>query len=1066
MIKRTYKISLKRYIQIILVVLAVWLICGSLAVRAESTPKGQIVFSVEKSTIGQGFIIEPQYVDFYDGDTLASITLRQLTKAGRRYNYDGRLQHGFYLSEISDPGRGTVKIPDYIQDIIKKNKLKLYQKDYTPEYLGEKDYCPQSGWVYDYNGVQPNTSACDIVPRNGAVLQWKFTVVTLGKDVNGDMEYLNSNGKAVPDRVKLNKLLAEVRRKPELMKNSSVKSAYDRCLKLTVNMRTSRSDLTTDMNTLRKALNWNTVSEIQLWGNQPGECTVKNGTPEKNIPFPRVLKANKSDGQTVNMNVTWYCEDGFQASKAGDYIFTPVIPDSYIVSEDAKLPTFTVHVRKFGDVNKDGLVNEQDIEKMMDSTGNYFGKEFESDEEGAVCDLNEDGIVNMQDYSLLNGAINGTDVRSEDDGKLVLKFASADCKAGEETTAELILYSGMLDTVGMQLNTTEIAPGIKLKCHAGFQVEFHKTNDKGIFVMLGRRSGAMSAQNLQGISIGTFTFTCKKDGNPALSFGEATETVSEGQSILGYRNGYKVTFDTGANYGTDTRFLFQLNQGRVRTGQIQDDEITENGLTMKTVKVIFRASDAENTSKNRIRIRVQLPSGCTFEAGGGLKNGELTDLFTLKDEIYSGENEVGCFTLGQSPQRESCEFYGILTDQAGNRTYYKFFAERKGYKTTKWKYTGACPLILNGWDSRNPEVLTGIWNLDDADIQGWDTDGNLQTDLYVAMPSGDTSQKLYYTGKDDRSGTLCATEAGDYWLEIKDGAGEVRGKIRVTAVYPYDAASWFIKKAQEISLKSEDYKSSVASQLFDYKDMIDKVQKIQDKYPENLPIYLDGMGRYTTKETSIRMKDDEGYEIFADSLRTETVNELRKGIREIRPLLEKNKKKTVKFTGPSTINKDFAKKTFSLGIKTNSNGKITYESSNKKVATVSSSGKVTMKAVGQAVITVCAKETSTYKAGTTKITVNLNPQKSSLKTTKSVKKSTLSVSWKKIKGITGYQIQYSTSKNFKGAKTVNISSKASSGIIKRLKSKKQYYVRIRTYKKVYGKTVYSSWSKAKRAKIK
>ena len=38
--------------------------------------------------------------------------------------------------------------------------------------------------------------------------------------------------------------------------------------------------------------------------------------------------------------------------------------------------------------------------------------------------------------------------------------------------------------------------------------------------------------------------------------------------------------------------------------------------------------------------------------------------------------------------------------------------------------------------------------------------------------------------------------------------------------------------------------------------------------------------------------------------------------------------------------------------------------------------------------------------------------------------------------------------------------------LKKLKSKKKYFVRIRTYKTVNGKKVYSSWSKAKTVKTK
>ena len=70
--------------------------------------------------------------------------------------------------------------------------------------------------------------------------------------------------------------------------------------------------------------------------------------------------------------------------------------------------------------------------------------------------------------------------------------------------------------------------------------------------------------------------------------------------------------------------------------------------------------------------------------------------------------------------------------------------------------------------------------------------------------------------------------------------------------------------------------------------------------------------------------------------------------------------------------------------------------------------------------------------------------------------------------IKGYQIQYSTSKNFKtGAKiaTVNGCSKGV-GTLKNLKAKKWYFVRIRTYMKVGKVTCYSVWSTPIAAKTK
>lgn len=96
-----------------------------------------------------------------------------------------------------------------------------------------------------------------------------------------------------------------------------------------------------------------------------------------------------------------------------------------------------------------------------------------------------------------------------------------------------------------------------------------------------------------------------------------------------------------------------------------------------------------------------------------------------------------------------------------------------------------------------------------------------------------------------------------------------------------------------------------------------------------------------------------------------------------------------------------------------------------------------------------------------------NNKKVKVASAKAGKKS-VKVTWKKVKGIKGYQIQYSTNKKFKkGNKTITVkSAKLTSATIKKLKSKKKYYVRMRTYKIVNGKKVYSAWSKAKSVKVK
>ena len=105
--------------------------------------------------------------------------------------------------------------------------------------------------------------------------------------------------------------------------------------------------------------------------------------------------------------------------------------------------------------------------------------------------------------------------------------------------------------------------------------------------------------------------------------------------------------------------------------------------------------------------------------------------------------------------------------------------------------------------------------------------------------------------------------------------------------------------------------------------------------------------------------------------------------------------------------------------------------------------------------------------GTRTVTFKILPKATSIKKLTAGKKS-MTVKWaKQTKQVTGYEIQYSTSKKFTKSttKTVKKASTTQKKITK-LKSKKTYYVRVRTYKTVSGKKYYSKWSKVKKIKVK
>lgn len=94
------------------------------------------------------------------------------------------------------------------------------------------------------------------------------------------------------------------------------------------------------------------------------------------------------------------------------------------------------------------------------------------------------------------------------------------------------------------------------------------------------------------------------------------------------------------------------------------------------------------------------------------------------------------------------------------------------------------------------------------------------------------------------------------------------------------------------------------------------------------------------------------------------------------------------------------------------------------------------------------------------------PAAPKLKTLKAAKKRVIKVTWKKVKGATGYQVKYASNKKFKQSLTKTVKASKTSLKLKARYAKQRYYVKVRAYKTVNGKKYYSKWSSVKSVKTK
>ena len=110
-------------------------------------------------------------------------------------------------------------------------------------------------------------------------------------------------------------------------------------------------------------------------------------------------------------------------------------------------------------------------------------------------------------------------------------------------------------------------------------------------------------------------------------------------------------------------------------------------------------------------------------------------------------------------------------------------------------------------------------------------------------------------------------------------------------------------------------------------------------------------------------------------------------------------------------------------------------------------------------------ETMTLVAKWTKIE---KPEKVKLQSVKKAGAGKAKVTWKKQKGVTGYQVIYSTTKKFTKAKIkyVTVSGGKSNVTLKKLKKGKTYYVKVRAYKKNGNSKLYGKYSVVKKIKMK
>lgn len=146
----------------------------SFSVSAEEEPAGYIYFMADKTTIGQGFTVEPEKVPFYEGETGLEVVERAADVLTDDTGY------GAYITAFADADLET-EVPEAVKAVVPEMTGRN-----TEGYLSALDYTAESGWTYFVNDEYAQVGIGDYVPADGDVVVFSFTVYGYGADLGVD----------------------------------------------------------------------------------------------------------------------------------------------------------------------------------------------------------------------------------------------------------------------------------------------------------------------------------------------------------------------------------------------------------------------------------------------------------------------------------------------------------------------------------------------------------------------------------------------------------------------------------------------------------------------------------------------------------------------------------------------------------------------------------------------------------------------------------------------------------------------------------------------------------------
>lgn len=318
---------------------AVLALCLSIAATFAGVPYDNgvsaadyVTMSIEKTTLGQGYLLEPTVVELQAGDTVATLLDRVLQEKGIHYKKTGNIAGAnFYLQAVADPSASVIYVPLFIVKEMAKTEKVIDARSDTA-FLGEFDYSHQAGWMFCVNNAYKHVGAAQVSLEKGDVIRWQFTLYGLGADVGSTLMGASYLAKVANK----DQLVAKVAEANQLPTVNAIKqsNAYQSAMNVLQNLEIDQAvvdqtcrDLSIYLTTGEDSsyLIENTMATERL---QPRDdltkyVSVTGVTLDKTAlslaeGASDTLTATVSPKDAPNKNVTWRSDDPSIASVNGD----------------------------------------------------------------------------------------------------------------------------------------------------------------------------------------------------------------------------------------------------------------------------------------------------------------------------------------------------------------------------------------------------------------------------------------------------------------------------------------------------------------------------------------------------------------------------------------------------------------------------------------------------------------------------------------------------------------------------------------------------------------------------